>query len=379
MRVVVFNVGSTTLKYARIDTQAGITECQGTIDRIGQAGGEATDHDRAAELAWQAVYNDSVEAIGHRLVQGGELFQQPTRVDQTALEQLCRLDSLAPLHNPPARRVLESLYRTARSIPHVMIFDTAYFANLPPAAAQYAIPANLAAKHQIKRYGAHGTSHEYVTRLACHSLGWSPETDSTSPPRIISLHLGGGASVTASLGLRAMETSMGFTPLEGLVMATRCGDLDPSIPGVLMERESLSPAEIDSLLNRESGLKGLCGETDMRAILQRIDDGDAQASAALDIYVHRIRKYLGAYLVVLGGVDAIVFTAGVGEHSPAVRRQIVERLTAFGIELDEQKNQLGLAASNVADIAAASSRCRLLIVATAEEQAIAAQTAALLA
>lgn len=379
MRVVVFNVGSTTLKYARIDTQAGITECQGTIDRIGQSGGEATDHDRAAELAWQAVYNDSVEAIGHRLVQGGAVFQQPTRVDQTALEQLRNLDSLAPLHNPPARRVLESLYRTAHSIPHVMIFDTAYFANLPPAAAQYAIPVNLAAKHQIKRYGAHGTSHEYVTRLACHSLGWSPETDYTSPPRIISLHLGGGASMTASLGLRAMETSMGFTPLEGLVMATRCGDLDPSIPGVLMERESLSAAEIDSLLNRESGLKGLCGETDMRAILQRIDVGDAQASAALDIYIHRIRKYLGAYLVVLGGVDAIVFTAGVGEHSPAVRRQIAERLTAFGIELDEQKNQLGLAESNVADIATSNSRCRLLIVATAEEQAIAAQTAALLA
>ncbi len=379
MRVVVFNVGSTTLKYARIDTQAGLTECQGTIDRIGQAGGEAADHDRAAELAWEAVYNNSVEAIGHRLVQGGAVFQQPTRVDQAALEQLRRLDSLAPLHNPPARRVLETLHRTVHSIPQAMIFDTAYFANLPSAAAQYAIPANLAAKHQIKRYGAHGTSHEYVTRLACQFLGWSPESDSTSPPRIISLHLGGGASMTASLGLRAMETSMGFTPLEGLVMATRCGDLDPSIPGVLMERENLSPTEIDSLLNRESGLKGLCGETDMRAILQRVDAGDSQASTALDIYIHRIRKYLGAYMIVLGGVDAIVFTAGVGEHSPAVRRKIVERLDPFGIELDEQKNQLGLAGNNVADIATSNSRCRLLIVATAEEQAIAAQTAALLA
>lgn len=361
MNVLVFNVGSTTLKYAFIDAKTEQVSESGLVDRIGQPGGDAINHVVAAKIAIDEVGLNNVCVIGHRIVQGGDLFLEPALVTPDVLERLRTLDTLAPLHNPAARSVVEGLVDIGT--PQALVFDTSYFATLSPAAYRYAVPEDWYQKHAVRRYGFHGTSHQYVTEKAIQFI----DGDETS--RIISLHLGGGASATASVGGRAVDTSMGMTPLEGLVMATRSGDLDPAIVLHMTEHAGLEPSEVRNSLNRKSGLLGLCGDQDMRTVLERRQSGDSSATLAIDIYVRRIIKTIGSYIAILGGLDALVFTAGVGQHSPEIRSLVCQSLEHFGIALSEDKNQA--CCQETTDISATDARVRTLVVDTNEELAIA--------
>lgn len=361
MKVLVFNVGSTTLKFACIDAETEQVTASGLVDRIGQSGGGAVNHITAARIAIDEVGLDNVCMIGHRIVQGGNLFFEPTLVTPDVLDRLRSLDTLAPLHNPSARSVVEGLVEIGK--PQVLVFDTSYFASLSPAAYRYAVPEDWYQEHAIRRYGFHGTSHQYVTKKAIQFIGGNDES------RIISLHLGGGASATASAGGRAVDTSMGMTPLEGLVMATRSGDVDPAIVLHMIEHVGLEPSEVRNSLNRGSGLLGLCGDQDMRTVLGRRQTGDPAATLAIEIYVRRIIKTIGSYIAILGGLDALVFTAGVGQHSAEIRWLVCESLQHFGISLSEEKNQH--CCEDPADISGSDARVRTLVVDTNEELAIA--------
>ena len=365
MKVGVLNVGSTTLKAALIDSQTGHSEAEFLVDRIGQPEGDAADHAAAVQAIAEEFRHHTIEAIGHRVVHGGTSFSQATVVNEDTLAQLAQLDTFAPLHNPPARRVIEIIHRSMQELPAVMVFDTAYFASLPRAAAQYGIANEYFVEHGIRRYGAHGTSHQYVVNRL--------RTIAPECQRIISLHLGGGCSATASLEGVAVETSMGLTPLEGLVMATRSGDIDPSVVFALMDRFDLNTKQANDQLQRTGGLVGLCGDSDVRTILQRRADGDALAENAINVFVHRIRKYIGAYMAVLGGVDAILFTAGIGENAAPIRSLVAAGLESFGIMVDAQLNA---AASNSREhrISPASSPVQVWVVPTNEALAIAQQT-----
>ena len=364
MRVLVFNVGSTTLKFACIETTSRKRLCGGLVDRIGQTGGEAQTHQAATEIALQRVAEHSFDAIAHRIVQGGDKFSGPTRVTAQTLSSLRELDSLAPLHNPPARKVVELIAATLPDFPQTLVFDTAYFATLLPVAFRYAIPTAMADQYGIRRYGFHGTSHQYVIQQALPFLGG----DSKSK-KIISLHLGGGASVTASIGGVAVDTSMGMTPLEGLVMATRSGDIDPAIPLYLIRQTGMTVDEVDKLLNSQSGLLGLCGDSDMRTVLTRASSGDESAQLAIDIYVRKIIKTIGSYFAILGGLDALIFTAGIGEHSAEIRRRITSTIGHLGIAIDPSANQA--IGDGISDLSAENAVVRTLVVPTNEELAIA--------
>ena len=364
MNVLVFNVGSTTLKYACIDRTTGQRITGGIVDRIGQTAGDAATHSEAARIALQRIGDTPFSAIGHRIVQGGDQFQQPTVVNAEVLSRLRQLDSLAPLHNPPARKVVESLVDV--DVPQTLVFDTAYFATLSPAAYRYAIPESVYREHGVRRYGFHGTSHQFVIQRALEFLGGD-----TASRKIISLHLGGGASMTASVGGVAVDTSMGMTPLEGLVMATRCGDIDPAVPLYLIREVGMTADEVDTLLNKQSGLVGLCGSGDMRTVLQRCEADDAAAVLAIDIYVRRIIKTIGSYFAILGGLDALIFTAGVGEHSAEIRQRVTTPLSHLGIQVDSNLNNTR--AGDVADITMHNAPVHTLVIATDEELAIARQ------
>jgi len=382
MNILVFNVGSTTLKYACIDSVSGNRLTQGTVDRIGQMGGDSADHLSAARSTFAMHADFKIAAIAHRIVQGADRFVAPTIVDDAVLADLKSLDSLAPLHNPPARLVVEASRDHDTTIPNVLVFDSAYFATLPPKAYRYAVPENIFSQHHVRRFGAHGTSHQFVTDRA---IAWLDRDDAKKNDtkrdhkhRIISLHLGGGASVTASIGGVAIETSMGMTPLEGLVMATRSGDIDPSVVFHLMRTAGMSVDDVDRLLNKQSGLSGLCGEEDMRRILTRRDEGDEAATLAIDIYVHRMQKYIGAYFAILGGLDAVLFTAGVGENSSLIRELATTSLVHLGIAIDPDLNNAKSVGRDVRDLSAAGATVRTLMVPTDEELAIAVQAAKLL-
>ncbi|EMI16070.1 acetate kinase [Rhodopirellula maiorica SM1] len=368
MNILVFNVGSTTLKYACIDLATGSRVTEGLVDRIGQIGGDATDHLTAARIALDRHKDFALAAIGHRVVQGGDRFAAPTIVNDKVLMDLAKLDTLAPLHNPPARTVIEAMTALELSIPQVLVFDTAYFSNLPPKAYRYAIATWAYSDHGVRRYGAHGTSHRYVTEQALNFLDAAPEQR-----RVISLHLGGGASVTASIDGVAIDTSMGMTPLEGLVMASRTGDIDASVPLYLMRQTGMSVDEIDTLLNKQSGLLGLCGDVDMRTVLSRRRQGDAAASLAIEIYIHRILKYIGGYFAILGGLDVLIFTAGVGENAAEIRKLITAPLAHLGIVIDDQVNESLRANQVIVDLTDPTATVRTLVVATDEEHAIAKQ------
>ncbi len=398
MKILVLNVGSTTLKFACVEMPSGNRLTQGIIDRIGQPGGDAVDHLSAANEALNRHSELGIDAIGHRIVQGGDRFSTPTLVNADVLIELKKLDELAPLHNPPARSVVQVIADGGwASTPQVLVFDTAYFATLPPAAYRYAIPESIYRQFAVRRYGAHGTSHRYVTnkalaylesRAASSASGAQPphsiplpqsnSGEGAKPNRIISLHLGGGASATASIGGVAVETSMGMTPLEGLVMASRSGDLDPSIPLHLVRHAGMSVDDVDKLLNKQSGLVGLCGEPDMRAILKRRSAGDQAAGLAIEVYVHRLLKTIGGYIAVLGGLEALVFTAGVGENAAAIRELVTVPLAHFGIVIDQQLNASARSAGEIIDLTSPVATVRSLIVPTDEEHAIAEQTAEVL-
>lgn len=389
MNILVINSGSSSIKYQLLDVGSEHRLASGLIERIGeqqarltQRWGAGQEHEEAvsapdhrtglaavfALLERSGVVQDVSElfGIGHRVVHGGERFTAPVIVDEAVLSQLGELSDLAPLHNPANILGIEVARELAGGVPQVAVFDTAFHQTLPPHAKHYALPLELQRRHRIRRYGFHGTSHQYVAKAAAEHLGRP-----LASLCMISLHLGNGASATAIEGGRSVETSMGFTPLEGLVMGTRCGDLDASVPAYLAEREGIDAQAVAELLNRESGLKGLCGESDMREIERRVGQGDQEAALALEKFCHSARKYIGAYVAVLGRLDALVFTAGIGENSPEVRARIGQGLECLGIAIDEVRN---LAAQGTAEISRPGSAVRVLVIPTDEELEIARAT-----
>jgi acetate kinase len=338
----------------------------------------APDH-RAAFLAVGAAMRETgvmhdvthVDVIGHRVVHGGERFQAPTRIDTNVVSAIRALVSLAPLHNPPNLLGIELCLELFPTVPQVAVFDTAFHQTMPAHAYRYALPQDLYTDHAVRRYGFHGSSHAYVTRRATEYLAQAP-----AALNLISLHLGNGASATAIAGGRCIDTSMGMTPLEGLVMGTRCGDIDPALVFYIGRVAGLDDVAVETLLNQESGLKGLCGANDMREVLRRMDAGDAPARLAFEIYCYRIRKYIGAYTAALGRVDAVIFTAGIGENAPAVRARVCAGLEALAIRIDARKN--AAVSGEIAEIQSANSTVKLLVVRTNEEREIAEQARAVL-
>lgn len=371
-RVLVLNSGSSSVKYQLLDMTDGDRLAAGTIERIGRGG--VADHAAAlAQVADQLAARDlgldspRLAAVGHRVVHGGTRFTAPTPITDEVVAAIEELVPLAPLHNPANLTGIRVARALRPDLPQVAVFDTAFSATLPEAAARYAIDTATADRFGIRRYGFHGTSHSYVSRATAALLGRDP-----AEVNVIVLHLGNGASATAVRGGVCVETSMGLTPLEGLVMGTRSGDVDPAVVFHLARVGGLSIDEIDTLLNQRSGLAGLCGDNDMREIGRRMAAGDDAARLAFDVYVHRLRKYVGGYTAVLGRVDAVAFTAGVGENSAAVREAALRDLTGLGIELDPVRN--ALRASTARLVSAPASRVAVAVVPTDEELEIARQT-----
>jgi acetate kinase len=314
------------------------------------------------------IKNDSeLLSIGHRVVHGGELFHKPTLIDDKVIATIRKLIPLAPLHNPHNLLGIEVTRKRSPHVPQVAVFDTAFHQTLPPHAYHYALPSELYTDHNVRRYGFHGTSHHYVAKKAAHHLG-----KSFDEVNLITLHLGNGASAAAIRKGKCIDTSMGLTPLEGLVMGTRCGDLDPSVHFYLMRQTGMSAEDIETLLNFRSGLKGICGTNDMRMIQQQVQKGNERAILALDLFCYRIKKYIGAYLSVIGKVDAVVFTGGIGENSVLVREKACSRLEHIGISLDAQKNEA--ASGSVSEIQKSGVDLKLMVIATDEELEIAHQT-----
>jgi acetate kinase len=375
--VLVLNCGSSSLKYAVVEPDSGRQLADGIVERIGQ--GEIADHEAALRAAFVALAESGCDldaldlvAVGHRVVHGGPNLYQPTMIDDAMIATLEALSPLAPLHNPPAILGIEVARKVLPNVPHVAVFDTAYFHDLPAAAATYAIDREIAAQWHIRRYGFHGTSHQYVSEQAAEFLN----VPLGSLSQIV-LHLGNGASASAIVGGRPIDTSMGLTPMEGLVMGTRSGDLDPGIITYLWRTAGMSVEDIESMLNRKSGVSGLGGDIDFRVLHQRIDAGDEAAQLAYEVYIHRLRKYIGAYMALLGSTDVITFTAGVGENDAAVRRDALIGLSPLGIELDEHLNNSP--AKGPRRITVDMSPVTVLVVPTDEEWAIARACAAAVA
>lgn len=403
--ILVINSGSSSLKYSLIDIETEHELASGLIERIGQelspvehtvrpqAGADAVvamldakyrtelpiaDHDQAFAVMLEqfAEHGPSLAehppvAVGHRVVHGGARFFAPTPIDGDVERQIEELSVLAPLHNPANLAGILAARAVFPDVPHVAVFDTAFHQTLPPAAYTYAIDAELARKHRVRRYGFHGTSHQYVSEAAAAFLGRD-----LGALRQIVFHLGNGASVAAIDAGRSVETSMGLTPLEGLVMGTRSGDIDPAALVHLARRAGYTIDALDALLNTRSGLKGLAGRSDMRDILAGREEGDEAATLAFDVYIHRLRAYAGAYIAQLGGVDVISFTAGVGENAAAVRAEAMATLGFAGVEIDPQRNEAR--ERGIRRISADDSRVTVLVVPTNEELQIARQTASLL-
>jgi acetate kinase len=367
--VLVLNCGSSSLKYAVLEPDSGRQLADGNIERIGA--GPIADHEAALRAAFDELSEtgrdfDSLGlvAVGHRVVHGGPDLHRPTVVDDALITKLETLSPLAPLHNPPAILGIEVARKVLPDLPQVAVFDTAYFHDLPATAATYAIPRDVAAQWHIRRYGFHGTSHQYVSEQAAVFL----QTPLESLNQIV-LHLGNGASASAIVGGRPQDTSMGLTPMEGLVMGTRSGDLDPGVIMYLHRTAGMSMADVETMLNRRSGVLGLGGEIDFRLLHQRIESGDAEAQLAYDVYIHRLRKYIGSYLALLGNTDVITFTAGIGENDAAVRRDALSGLAPLGVELDEHLNDSP--ARSPRRISFETSPTTVLVIPTNEELAIA--------
>ncbi len=367
--VLVLNSGSSSLKFAVIEPDSETMVVDGIVERIGE--GQVRDHAEALQSAFDQMAEagkglDELDliAVGHRVVHGGPDFYEPTLVDDALVARIGELSPLAPLHNPPALLGIEEARKALPDLPHVAVFDTAFFHDLPAAASTYAIDRDVAERWHVRRYGFHGTSHEYVSQQAAEFVGAPLES-----LRQIVLHLGNGASASAIVGGRPVDTSMGLTPMEGLVMGTRSGDIDPGVLFYLWRTAGMAVEDVEEMLNRRSGVRGLGGEVDFRVLHRCIEDGDASAQLAYDVYIHRLRKYIGAYLALLGSADVITFTAGVGENDAAVRRDALSGMAPLGIELDEARN--AGPGRKARRISADSSRTTVLVVPTDEELAIA--------
>ena len=377
MLVLVINSGSSSLKYQLRELADDGTDApvpvlaQGLVERIGVPGSGVPDHAAAleqveAELA-EATGGRTIDAAGHRVVRGGERFTAPARVTNEVIRAIERLAPLAPLHNPAAAQGLRAMAERWPDMPQVVVFDTSFHQTMPREAWQYALPDEVYTEHGIRRYGFHGTSHDLVTGLAAEHLG-IPRGEF----RAVVLHLGNGASATAIRDGVSVDTSMGYTPLAGLVMGTRSGDLDPSVVTHLMRNHGYDAEELDTLMNRRSGLLGLAGEADMRQVLENAASGDGRARNALDVASYRLAKYVGGYHVAVGGAQAIVFTAGLGGNSAPLRARVLDRLEALGVAYDAEANRARVAGPHT--ISAPESAIPVLVVPTDEEQAIARLT-----
>ena len=385
---LVVNSGSSSIKFQLVDPSRDATEppyVSGLVERIGEengtivlkVGGEKievtepiSDHADGLDKAFALMdengcgpHSVEIAAVGHRVVHGGKLFSKPQLINDEIVEMIRDLIPLAPLHNPANIVGIEEARKLLPDVPHVAVFDTGFFHDMPPAAALYPINAGVAAEHDIRRYGFHGTSHEYVSGQVPQLLGKDAKDVNQ-----ITLHLGNGASCAAVRGGQAVDTSMGMTPLAGLMMGTRTGDIDPGIIFHLY-RQGMSIDEIDNLCNRQSGLKGVSGVNDFRILQERMDNNDPDAWAAYQMYVHQLRRYIGSYMLILGRLDAITFTAGVGENHVGIRRDSMAELEAFGIKIDPELN----AAPNDGPrgISTEDSTVKVLVVPTNEELAIA--------
>jgi acetate kinase len=397
MLILVLNSGSSSIKYRLFDMRARRARAWGQVERIGEPQGRfvlAFEADeRRADVDAPGAFPDhaagfarlvaalgesglveagSLAAVGHRVVHGGEAFAAPVVVDGPALDAIRANVALAPLHNPANLTGIEVARACFPGVPQVAVFDTAFHQTIPEHAYRYAVPERLYRDLGVRRYGFHGTSHRYVRARVAEHLG-RPIGELNA----IILHLGNGASATAIRGGESVDTSMGLTPLEGLIMGTRSGDVDPALHAYLARTAAMSLDEIDAVLNRDSGLKGLCGSNDVREIHRAADGGDEAARLALEMYCYRIRKYIGAYTAVLGRVDALAFTAGVGENDARVRARCCAGLEHLGIELDERRN--AGPEGDPASVGASSSRVRVLVVGTNEELQIAHEVARCLA
>jgi acetate kinase len=368
--VFVVNSGSSSIKYQLVNVETGEAVVNGLIERIGEPGSKAKDHVAGMKIALDALgTGHDIAAVGHRVVHGGTLFTEATIITDTVEKQIDALTPLAPLHNPANLIGIRAARKAMPDLPQVAVFDTAFHKTLSPAAFTYAIDAKVASKYAVRRYGFHGTSHKYVSERAAEFLG-RPLKDT----KTIVLHLGNGASACAVDGGESIDTSMGMTPLEGLVMGTRSGDLDPAILSYLHREAGLGFDELDDLLNHNSGLLGLTGEGDMRDVQDAASGGDAKAEAALAVYRHRIRHYVGAYLAQLGRLDALVFTAGVGENSVTLRLQALEGLGGLGISVDPARN--AAKSQDARYISPDGSPVAVLVIPTNEELEIARQSVA---
>ena len=398
MKILVLNSGSSSLKYQLIDGETeevlakGIAECVGVAQRQGRIiqetkrdgkvvlDAEMDCHDEAVGRVFALLIDpekgvlksiDEIDAIGHRVVHGGEKFVQPTLITADVVAEIEKVSQLAPLHNPPNLDGIRACLRLMPGTPQVAVFDTAFHATIPDYAYIYALPYDYYTAFGVRRYGFHGTSHQYVAGIALGMLAKEGIARETS--RIVTCHLGNGCSMAAIAGGRVVDTSMGLTPAEGLVMGTRSGDLDPAILVYLARRLDASVSDIDRIINKESGLQGISGlSSDMRDIEEAAVKGHLRAELALEVFCYRIRKYVGAYAAAMGGLDAIVFTAGIGENSPVVRERACSDLEFLGVKLDKAKN--ARERGRAVNLATRASRVRVLLIPTNEERMIARET-----
>jgi acetate kinase len=391
MKVLVINCGSSSLKYQFMDTDDQIVLAKGLIERIGMSGailthkrsdgdtvrivGEILDHTLAIQYVLGVLLSKNhgviqdrkeIDAVGHRVAHGGETFSSSVLLTNEVMQAIEDNVELAPLHNPANIKGILAVKNILPDVPQCCVFDTAFHVKMPAKAFLYGIPYELYKRYKIRRYGFHGTSHLFVSKKAAEILGQAPEE-----LKIITLHLGNGCSMTAVDGGKSVDTTMGFTPLEGLLMGTRTGDIDPSVVLYIMGKEGLSLSEITTLLNKHSGLAGVSGESsDMREIVEAVKNNHVRAKYAFDMFCYRAKKYIGSYAAAMGGVDAIVFTGGIGENSSDVREEICKGLEFLGIELDEEKNS-----KRETDLSKSGSRVKILRIPTNEELVIALDTA----
>ena len=397
MKILVINCGSSSLKYQLIDMDTETAMASGLIERIGEPEGILThksqpdtdketktvreepipDHEAGLRLA-QSVMAESetggapdIKAVGHRVVHGGESFNTSAKITPEAMLAIEKTIPLAPLHNPAnltGIRVAQELFPDA---PQVAVFDTAFHQTMPPKAYHYALPYEYYEKMGVRRYGFHGTSHKFVAAEAAGLLGRPLDE-----LKLVTAHLGSGASICAIEKGRSVDTTMGMTPLGGVIMGTRVGNIDPGVVMYIAQQKGYSVEEIDRVLQKESGLKGICGSNDMRDIHARAAEGDERARLAEDMFFHRIRQYVGAYFFELGKVDALVFTAGIGEHDPLTRERCCQGLENYGVIIDSEKNQSGRGEARV--VSTPESAVTIMVIPTNEELEIARQTVAVL-
>ncbi|QJC22247.1 acetate/propionate family kinase [Arcanobacterium buesumense] len=385
MTVLVINSGSSSIKYQLVNPETGESIASGLVERIGEPEGHiehnyngtttdinepVPDHGVGLREVIR-LFNEvgpnldeaGIKAVGHRVVQGGKHFDKAAIIDDRVEGLIEELIPLGPLHNPAHLKGIK-VARELFDVPNVAVFDTAFFQHLPAEAATYAIDREVAEKYQVRRYGAHGTSHQFISRKVSDMLG-------RDDLKQIVMHLGNGASVSAVVNGKAVDTSMGLTPLEGLVMGTRTGDIDPAAVFHLARQADMSIDELDTLFNKQSGLKGLTGSNDMRSVWEMAHEGNEHAIEALAVYTHRLLKYVGSYTAVMGGLDALTFTAGVGENSWETRKMLLDRLAPFGVKYDAEKNMMRSKEPRI--ISTPDSAVKVLVVPTNEELSIAQQ------